>query len=209
MQERVTVEPVMLRIWPGPGGPQVDMAARICVALWFSGLVKGGVTAVLAENSAALCLARRQELAEKAYQQRLAASSSTTQSPTKANRILPGSQGSSIGNSSPHKQQAPRSASAARSQPHPQEHQEYVGVRRGGSAGSSPLRRANSAGASPLPASSQGHVRAGSGLNVPDFRAMHAHWQAQQAAIKAANRKRVTVPEVGRRLYCSSAHVGA
>jgi hypothetical protein len=65
------------------------------------------------------------------------------------------------------------------------------------------MRRANSAGASPLPASSQGHVRGSSGLNVPGLRALHAHWQAQQAAIKAANRKRVTVPEVGRWLLAA------
>jgi hypothetical protein len=141
-------------------------------------------------------LTRRQELAEKAYQQRLAASSSASQSPTKTNRNLAGSQGSSFGNSSPHKQ-FERSASAVRSQPHPQDQQEYVSVRRGGSAGSSPMRRANSVWASPRPGSSQGHVRGSSGLNVPDFRALHAHWQVQQAAIKAANRKRVTVPEVG------------
>jgi hypothetical protein len=137
----------------------------------------------------------RQELAEKAYQQRLATSSSASQSPTKSCRIQTGSLNSSNGAGSPHKQLT-RSVSALRSQPHPHDQLEYIGVRRGGSAGSSPMRRVNSAGTSPRPGSSNGHVRASSGLNVPDFRALHAQWQAQQAAIKAANRKRVTVPEV-------------
>ncbi|KAF6260776.1 hypothetical protein COO60DRAFT_847050 [Scenedesmus sp. NREL 46B-D3] len=136
---------------------------------------------------------KRQELAEKAYQQRLAASGSASQTLTKTNRHQTGPQGSSSGNSSPHKPQSARSMSAKRS--HPQEQQECGELRRGGSAGTSPVRRANSAGTSPRPGSSTRHMRTSQGLNVPDFRTLHANWQAQQAAIKAANRKRVTVPE--------------
>lgn len=36
----------------------------------------------------------------------------------------------------------------------------------------------------------------GGGSGVPDFKAMHEKWEARQAAKKAANAKRVTVPEV-------------
>jgi hypothetical protein len=38
----------------------------------------------------------------------------------------------------------------------------------------------------------------GAGAGVPDFKAMHEKWEAQQAAKKAANAKRTTVPEVSR-----------
>lgn len=34
---------------------------------------------------------------------------------------------------------------------------------------------------------------------VPDFKAMHAKWEARQAAKKALNVKKLTVPEVRRK----------
>lgn len=39
-------------------------------------------------------------------------------------------------------------------------------------------------------------ARGAKGPGVPDFKAMHEKWEAHQAAKKAANAKRCTVPEV-------------
>lgn len=150
--------------------------------------------------------AHRQALAAAAYHERLAQGGNSGLAGSSRERWHPIDL--NICENRPQSGHMSRSTSALRSQlcqdrelqagPYGEVHGEGSELgRRGHSVGSSPVRgRPGSAGQGVArAASSTGYHRLVSS-SVPDFQALHAQWQAQMAAVKAANRKRVTVPEV-------------